>query len=88
MDLLKQLRKNVEEFRRNITEDKVTNSGEPRIDHIGEGCENTYKNFDKFFDEYGDSDLSKDELRRIYDENIFADFSELICKYSDQKELD
>jgi hypothetical protein len=71
---LKQLRKNVEEFRRNIT---ATNSSEPRIDHIGEGRENIYKNFDDFFDEYGDSDLSKDELRRIYDENVFADFSEL-----------
>ena len=85
MDSLKQLRKNVEEFRKNITENSgegtTTNSGECklRVDHIGEGCENTYKNFDEFFDEYGDSDLRKDVLRKIYDENEFADFSELIC---------
>ena len=89
MDLLKQFRKNVEDFRRNITEGTVTESeSKPRTDHIGHGCEQTYRNFDEFLDEYEDCNLSRDELRKIYDENVFADFSELIAEYSDQKELD
>lgn len=84
MDSLKQLRKNVEEFRRNITRD----TKEQRIDHIGFGMEQTYKNFEDFVDQYNDMGLSRDELKKIYDENVVADFSELITKYLNKKELD